>query len=78
MRSYEIRAKWDMQRIADNAGQYPEITSEVSHMNAKEIVKNKFWIVQDKGQNIGTISFNDEQYMPAMHQVVDFLQTQMI
>ena len=32
-------------------------------MNAKEIVKNKFWIVQDKGQNIGTISFNDEQYM---------------
>ena len=22
-------------------------------MNAKEIVKNKFWIVQDKGQNIG-------------------------
>jgi len=32
-------------------------------MNAKEIVKNKFWIVQDQGQNIGTISFNDEQYM---------------
>ena len=50
------RAKWDMQRIADNAGQYAEpITSEVSHMNAKEIVKNKFWIVQDKGQNIAQL-----------------------
>lgn len=32
-------------------------------MNAKEIIKNKFWIVQDNGENIGTISFNDEQYM---------------
>ena len=32
-------------------------------MNAKEIVKNKFWIVQDNGKSIGTISFNDEQYM---------------
>lgn len=32
-------------------------------MNAKEIIKNKFWIVQDKGENVGTISFNDEQFM---------------
>tara|TARA_Y100000389_G_scaffold108200_1_gene105335 strand:- start:83 stop:547 length:465 start_codon:yes stop_codon:yes gene_type:complete len=32
-------------------------------MKAKEIVKNKFWIVSDNGQNVGTISFNDEQYM---------------
>jgi len=32
-------------------------------MKAKEIVKNKFWILSDDSQNIGTISFNDEQYM---------------
>lgn len=32
-------------------------------MKAKEIVKNKFWILSDDKQNIGTISFNDEQYM---------------
>lgn len=32
-------------------------------MKAKEIVKNKFWILSDDTKNIGTISFNDEQYM---------------
>jgi len=32
-------------------------------MKAKEIVKNKFWILSDETRNIGTISFNDEQYM---------------
>ena len=32
-------------------------------MNAKEIIKNKFWIVQDGSKNVGTISFNEEQYM---------------
>lgn len=29
----------------------------------KEVLNNKFWIVEDQGQNIGTVSFNDEQYM---------------
>lgn len=29
----------------------------------KEVLNNKFWIVEDAGQNIGTVSFNDEQYM---------------
>ena len=32
-------------------------------MKAKEIIKNKFWIVQDGSENVGTISFNEEQYM---------------
>ena len=32
-------------------------------MKAKEIVKNKFWILSDNSQNVGTISYNDEQYM---------------
>lgn len=29
----------------------------------KEVLNNKFWIVEDKGENVGTVSFNDEQYM---------------
>ena len=32
-------------------------------MKAKEIVKNKFWILSKNSENVGTISFNDEQYM---------------
>jgi len=29
----------------------------------KEVLNNKFWIVEQNGQKTGTISFNDEQYM---------------
>ena len=32
-------------------------------MIAKEIIKNKFWIVEDKGVKFGTISLNEEQYI---------------
>ena len=32
-------------------------------MNAKEILKNKFWIVEDNGLKFGTISLNEEQYI---------------
>ena len=33
-------------------------------MNAKEILKNKFWIVEDnRGVKFGTISLNEEQYI---------------
>ena len=32
-------------------------------MNAKEILKNKFWIVEDKGVKFGTISLNEDQYI---------------
>ena len=32
-------------------------------MNAKEIIKNKFWIVEDKGVKFGTISLNEDQYI---------------
>ena len=29
----------------------------------KEVLNNKFWIVEQNGQKTGTISFSDEQYM---------------
>jgi len=32
-------------------------------ITAKEVLKNKFWIVEDNNERIGTISFNDDQYM---------------
>jgi hypothetical protein len=32
-------------------------------MNAKEIIKNKFWIVEDDGVKFGTISLNEDQYI---------------
>jgi len=32
-------------------------------INAKEIIKDKFWIVETKGEKFGTISLNDDQYI---------------
>ena len=32
-------------------------------VNAKEILKDKFWIVEDQGVRIGTLSISDDQYM---------------
>jgi len=32
-------------------------------IKAKEILKNKFWIVEQMGTNIGTLSYDDERYM---------------
>ena len=32
-------------------------------MNAKEILKNKFWIVENNGLKFGTISLTEEQYI---------------
>lgn len=31
--------------------------------NAKEILKDKFWIVTEQGKNVGTISYNNEHYI---------------
>lgn len=32
-------------------------------INAKEILKDKFWIVEDNGVKVGTLSISDDQYM---------------
>jgi|TARA_B110000261_G_scaffold70934_1_gene82747 hypothetical protein len=32
-------------------------------IKAKEVLDGKFWIVEDEGVNIGTLSFDDEKYM---------------
>lgn len=32
-------------------------------IRAKEILKNKFWILEEKGSKIGTLSYDDDRYM---------------
>jgi len=33
----------------------------MNKIQAKEILKDKFWIVESRGEKVGTISFNEEQ-----------------
>lgn len=35
----------------------------MNKLKAKEVLKDKFWIVEKDNEKIGTLSFNDEQYM---------------
>ena len=32
-------------------------------VKAKEVLNGKFWIVEDKGARVGTLSFNEENYL---------------
>jgi|TARA_B110000971_G_C20014668_1_gene503321 hypothetical protein len=32
-------------------------------IKAKEVLNGKFWIVEDEGVNVGTLSFSDEKFM---------------
>jgi len=32
-------------------------------IKAKPILKNRFWVVEDQGKQIGTLSWNDEKYI---------------
>lgn len=32
-------------------------------IKAKPILKNRFWVVEDEGRRIGTLSWNEEKYM---------------
>jgi len=36
---------------------------KTSKIIARPILQNKFWILEDKGEKVGTISVNDEQYL---------------
>ena len=45
-------------------------------INAKEIIKNKFWIVETKGEKFGTISLNDDQYILSTPKGTKFYDTE--
>jgi len=32
-------------------------------VKAKEVLKDKFWIVENDGEKIGTMSWNDDRFM---------------
>jgi hypothetical protein len=44
-------------------------------IKAKTILKNKFWIVEESGEKIGTLSYNDERFMLSSSGGVSFFNT---
>lgn len=43
-------------------------------INAKEILKDKFWIVEDNGVRVGTLSISEDQYMLSDSQGTKFFK----
>ena len=43
-------------------------------INAKEILKDKFWIVEDNGVRVGTLSISEDQYMLSDAKGIKFFQ----
>jgi hypothetical protein len=44
-------------------------------MKAKTVLKNKFWIVEDSGERVGTISISDDRFMLSTANSVTFYDT---
>ena len=47
----------------------------MTSIKLKEVLKNKFWIVEDKGNKIGTLSLADEKYMLSSSTGSEFFDT---
>lgn len=47
----------------------------MTSIKLKEVLKNKFWIVEDKGNKIGTLSLADEKYMLSSSTGTEFFDT---
>ena len=45
-------------------------------IKANTVLKNKFWIVEDNGQKIGTLSYNDERYLYSCNNETCFFDNQ--
>ena len=45
-------------------------------IKAKEVLKDKFWIVEEHGQNVATISWDKENYIVNQKGVTSLFQTQ--
>lgn len=43
-------------------------------IKAKTILKDKFWIVEEEGEKLGTLSFNDEKFMFSANNGVAFFE----
>ena len=40
------------------------------------VLKNKFWIVEDNGQKLGTLSYNDDRYLYSCNDETCFFDNQ--
>ena len=48
----------------------------MNKMIAKEILNGKFWIVEEDGENVATISYNDEKYILSDKKGTRFFENQ--
>jgi len=45
-------------------------------IKASTVLKNKFWIVEDSGKRVGTLSYNDERYLYTCNNETCFFDNQ--
>jgi hypothetical protein len=45
-------------------------------IKASTVLKNKFWIVEDNGKKVGTLSYNDERYLYSCNNETCFFDNQ--
>ena len=45
-------------------------------IKASTVLKNKFWIVEDSGKKVGTLSYNDERYLYTCNNETCFFDNQ--
>ena len=45
-------------------------------IKANTVLKNKFWIVEDDGKKVGTLSYNDERYLYSCNNETCFFDDQ--
>ena len=45
-------------------------------IKASTVLKNKFWIVEDNGQKVGTLSYNDDRYLYSCNDETCFFDNQ--
>ena len=45
-------------------------------IKANTVLKNKFWIVEDNGKKVGTLSYNDERYLYSCNNETCFFDNQ--
>ena len=77
MRLLKFCAKWDMQRISDQAAQYAQpYRRGIKMIKAKEVLKDKFRIVEEHGQNVANIFWDKENYIVNQKGVTSLFQTQ--
>ena len=45
-------------------------------IKANTVLKNKFWIIEDNGKKVGTLSYNDDRYLYSCNNETCFFDNQ--